>query len=52
MNLTHLENFWHKEKRIGTDVMDVYNWEVSKFSQKKFVITAMLVEKLSVIKLY
>ena len=34
------------------DIMDVYNGEVSKFLQKNFVIAAMLVEKLSSIKIY
>ena len=33
-------------------MMDVYNREVSKYSQKNFVIAAMLVEKPSAIELY
>ena len=33
------------------DIMDAYNREVSKFSQRIFVIAAMLVEKLSATKL-
>ena len=46
-------NFWHKEKRVVTiDIMDVYNREVSNFSQRISVIAAMLVEKLSATKLY
>ena len=40
--LTRFENFWHKEKRVGSiDIMDVYSREVSKFSQKIFVIAVM-----------
>ena len=34
------------------DIMDVYNRDVSNFSQKIIGITVMLLEKLSVIKLY
>ena len=34
------------------DIMDVYNREVSKFSQRSFVIAAMLVEKISATKWY
>ena len=34
------------------DIMDVYNREVSKFSQRIFVIAAMLLEKLSATNLY
>ena len=34
------------------DILDGYNREVSKFSQELFVIAVMLVEKLSVIKLW
>ena len=45
-------NFWHEEKRVVTiDILDVYNREISKFSQKAFVIAVMLVKKLIVIKL-
>ena len=51
-NLTPFLTSWHKEKRVATiDKLDVYNREVSKFSQKLIVITAILVEKLSAIKL-
>jgi len=33
MILTGFENFWHK-KRVGSiDIMNVYNREVSKFSE-------------------
>ena len=45
--------FLAQEKRVVTiDIMDVYNREVSEFSQRIFVIAAMLVEKLSATKLY
>ena len=51
-NLTHFSNFWHKEQRVANiDIMDVYNREVGKLSQKLFMIAVMLVEKVSVIKL-
>ena len=51
--LIRFENFWHKEKRVWTiDIMDVYNKEVHKFSQKIFVIAAMLAKKASAIELY
>ena len=51
-NLTRFSNFWYKEQRVATiDIMDVYNREVSKLSQKLFVIAVMLVEKLREIKL-
>jgi len=51
-NLKRFLNFWPKEKRVATiDILDVYTREVSKFSQKLFVIAVMLVEKLSAIKL-
>ena len=40
------------EKVVTIDIMDVYNREVSKFSQRIFGIAAMLVEKLSATKLY
>ena len=36
---------------VTIDIQDLYNREVSKFSQKEFVIAVMLVEKLIAIKL-
>ena len=45
--------FLAQDKRVGTiGIMNVYNREVSKFSQRIFVIAAMLTEKRSAIKLY
>ena len=40
--IQHVLNFWRKEKRVVTIIiMYVYNREVSKFSQKIFVIAAI-----------
>ena len=37
---------------VGVDVNFSMRWTVSKFSQKRFLIAAMLVEKLSTLKIY
>ena len=50
---TRFENFSRKKKGVGTiDIVDLCNREVSKFSQRIFVIATMLVEKPSAIELH